>query len=232
MPEEPTGPQDQAQRPLRIGLTGGIASGKSAAAQVFAGLGIPVIDTDEIAREVVEPGTPGLGRVVDAFGPDVLDSDGRLDRKRLRAIVFGDPAARRRLEQILHPGIREVLEARSAAAGGPYQVLVIPLLVESGLRARVDRVLVVDCPEDLQIERVRLRDQASAAEAGAMLAAQTSRAQRLAAADDVIVNDGDLASLERKVRELDSRYRALAAHLPGGNRGHRNIAADAERGSE
>jgi dephospho-CoA kinase len=211
MPEEPTGPQDQAQRPLRIGLTGGIASGKSAAAQVFAGLGIPVIDTDEIAREVVEPGTPGLGRVVDAFGPDVLDSDGRLDRKRLRGVVFKDAVARRRLEQILHPLIRATMNARSAAAGGLYQVLVIPLLVESGLASGVDRVLVVDCTEEAQVGRVMQRDNVGAPEARAILRAQASREQRLALADDVIVNDADLAALERKVRELDDRYRLLAA---------------------
>jgi dephospho-CoA kinase len=196
---------------MRVGLTGGIASGKSAAARVFATLGIPVIDTDEIAREVVQPGTPGLAKVVDAFGADVLDVTGQIDRKRLRATVFGDSAARQRLERILHPLIRATLESRSAVAGGPYQVLVIPLLVESGLHARVDRVLVIDCPEYLQIERLIERDQTSMTAARAILGAQTSRKERLAVADDVIVNDGDLAALERQVRELDSRYRLLAS---------------------
>jgi dephospho-CoA kinase len=198
---------------MRVGLTGGIASGKSAAARVFATLGIPVIDTDEIAREVVLPGTPGLAQVVDAFGTDLLDTTGQLDRKRLRATVFGDSAARQRLEQILHPLIRATLESRSVVAGGPYQVLVIPLLVESGLRARVDRVLVVDCPENLQIERLIQRDQASMTEARAILEAQTTRKERLAVANDVIVNDGDLAALDAQVRKLDSRYRLLATRF-------------------
>ena len=225
MPEAPAPPRDPARVPLRIGLTGGIASGKSAVARVFASLGIPVIDTDELSREVVEPGMPGLERVVEAFGSGVLDAHGRLDRKRLRGIVFGDPAARRRLEAILHPLIREAMQARAAAAGGPYQVLVIPLLVEGGFRSRIDRVLVVDCPEELQIGRLTERDRASAAEARAILAAQASRAQRLTAADDIILNDGDLSGLERKVRELDRRYRSLAA-------GDASIAADAQGGSE
>jgi dephospho-CoA kinase len=193
-----------------VGLTGGIASGKSAVAGVFADLGVPVIDTDAIAREVVEPGTPGLARVVAAFGQEVLGPDGHLDRKRLRSIVFADTDARRRLENILHPLIRAAMEDRSAVAEGPYQVLVIPLLVESGLNTSVDRVLVVDCPEKLQIERVMRRDRASEPEARAILRAQTSRGERLALADDVIVNDSDLGALERKVRELDVRYRELA----------------------
>jgi dephospho-CoA kinase len=211
MPEDAGGPQPQAQRPLRIGLTGGIASGKSAAARVFAGLGVPVIDTDEIAREVVEPGTSGLARVVDAFGPGVLDGTGHLDRKRLRSVVFEDAVARRRLEKILHPLIREAMNAQSVSAGGPYQILVIPLLVESALRSSVDRVLVVDCPENEQIARLMSRDQTGASEARAILTAQASRAQRLALAEDVILNDSDLPALERKVRELDARYRLLAA---------------------
>jgi dephospho-CoA kinase len=177
---------------------------------VFADLGVPVIDTDEIAREVVEPGTPGLARIVDTFGPEVLDSTGGLDRRCLRTIVFKDSAARRRLEQALHPLIRRTMETRSAAAGGPYQVLVIPLLVESGLGSSVDRVLLVDCPDDVQIERVMRRDQTDSAEARAILGAQSSREERLALADDVLVNDADLVALERKVRELDARYRLLA----------------------
>jgi dephospho-CoA kinase len=210
MPETRGGREPAAHQPLRVGLTGGIASGKSAVAGVFADLGVPVIDTDAIAREVVEPGTPGLARVVAAFGQEVLGPDGHLDRKRLRSIVFADTDARRRLENILHPLIRAAMEDRSAVAEGPYQVLVIPLLVESGLNTSVDRVLVVDCPEKLQIERVMRRDRASEPEARAILRAQTSRGERLALADDVIVNDSDLGALERKVRELDVRYRELA----------------------
>lgn len=210
MPEEPVRACDPAHRPLRIGLTGGIASGKSAAARVFADLGVPVIDSDEIARAVVEPGTPALAAVTAAFGANLLDSDGRLNRSKLRAIVFADPVARHRLEEILHPRIRDTMAARSAAAPGPYQVLVIPLLIESGLGSRVDRVLVVDCPEALQMERLRRRDGSSETDARAMLAAQSNRDTRLAVADDVIVNDGDLGALERQVRMLDARYRELA----------------------
>lgn len=210
MPEEPVRACDPANRPLRIGLTGGIASGKSAAARVFADLGVPVIDSDEIARAVVEPGTPALAAVTAAFGANLLDADGRLNRSKLRAIVFADPVARHRLEEILHPRIRDMMEVRSAVAAGPYQVLVIPLLIESGLGSRVDRVLVVDCPEALQMERLRRRDGSSETEARAMLAAQSNRDTRLAVADDVIVNDGDLGALERQVRMLDARYRELA----------------------
>ena len=210
MPEEPVRACDPAHRPLRIGLTGGIASGKSAAARVFADLGVPVIDSDEIARAVVEPGTPALAAVTAAFGANLLDADGRLNRSKLRAIVFADPVARHRLEEILHPRIRDMMEVRSAVAAGPYQVLVIPLLIESGLGSRVDRVLVVDCPEALQMERLRRRDGSSETEARAMLAAQSNRDTRLAVADDVIVNDGDLGALERQVRMLDARYRELA----------------------
>lgn len=199
------------EQPLRIGLTGGIASGKSAAADAFAALGVPVLDADLIAREVVEPGQPGLARLVAEFGDDLLDDRGRLDRRALRTRVFADPAARRRLEALLHPAIWARLEARSAAAGGPYQVLVIPLLVESGAAHTVDRVLVVDCAIETQVQRLRDRDGESEAGARAMLAAQASREDRLAAADDVLVNDGTPQELVQKVTELDRSYRALAA---------------------
>jgi dephospho-CoA kinase len=215
MPER-RGSRENANKPLRIGLTGGIASGKSEVARLFARLGIPVIDTDAIAREVVEPGTPGLARVIEAFGREILQPDGRLDRRRLRGIVFADPATRCRLEAILHPFIRAAMNEQSARARGPYQILVIPLLVESGLRSSVDRVLVVDCAESVQLERLTRRDQASEPEARAILQAQTSRDERLALADDVIVNDSDLGALERAVRALDTRYRQLAgAHARG-----------------
>lgn len=210
MPEG--GPQADGtrRRPLRIGLTGGIASGKSAAASVFRSLGVPVIDTDEIAREVVEPNTPGLAAVVATFGPSVLGADGRLDRRRMRAIVFHNAAERRRLEDILHPRIRVQMNELSAASGGPYQILVIPLLVEAGLKPSVDRVLVVDCPSAVQIERLMRRDGSSEADVRSILAAQASRNERLAQADDVIANDSDVAALASKVRELDARYRKLA----------------------
>lgn len=197
--------------PLRIGLTGGIASGKSAAARLFAARGVPVIDTDQIARDLVEPGQPGLAAVVAEFGEDVLTPEGRLDRAALRGRVFADPQARRRLEAVLHPAIRAELAHRSAAAGGPYQIWVIPLLVEGGRIDQVDRVLVVDCPVEVQHARLRRRDGETEAGARAILAAQAGREERLAAADDVIVNDASIDALEPQVAVLDAKYRVLAA---------------------
>jgi dephospho-CoA kinase len=202
-------------RPLRIGLTGGIASGKTTVAKLFAARGVPILDTDQIARDVAEPGQPALAEVVAAFGQDILGPDGRLDRPRLRARVFADPDSRQRLEAILHPAIRAELARRAEAAGGPYQVWVIPLLVEGGQVDRVDRILVVDCPEAVQLARVQARDGETEDSARAILAAQASRAQRLAAADDVIVNDGEEAGLGPQVAALDARYRALVANRAG-----------------
>lgn len=196
---------------FRVGLTGGIASGKSTVAETFAALGVPVIDSDVIAREVVARGTPGLAAIVARFGPTVLDPHGELDRRALRAQVFADPAARRDLEAITHPEIRARMQALNAAAVGPYVINAIPLLTETGGRRDLDRVLVVDCPEALQIERVMARDRVDEAAARAVIAAQAPRGARLAIADDVIVNDGDLASLEQAVRALHTRYLALAA---------------------
>lgn len=197
--------------PLRVALTGGIASGKSTVADLFAARGVPVIDTDVIAREVVEPGTPALAAVVEAFGPEVLGADGRLDRRRMRERIFGDAAARRRLEGILHPAIRAEMARRSLAAGGPYQVLVIPLLAEGGRRDHVDRVLLVDVPEELQVERLMRRDGVSREQAAASLGAQAGRAARLAIADDVILNTGRADDLDHEVTALDGKYRKLAA---------------------
>jgi dephospho-CoA kinase len=196
--------------PFRVALTGGIASGKTAVANLFATHGVPVIDTDVIAREVVEPGQPALAAVVDAFGTGVLAADGRLDRPRLRERIFGDAEARRRLEAILHPAIRAEMERQSRAAGGSYQVLVIPLLVEGGRRDHIDRVLVVDVPEATQIERLVRRDGVSRDQADAALRAQASRDARLAFADDVIENTGDVAALETRVAKLHGEYLRLA----------------------
>jgi dephospho-CoA kinase len=201
---------------LRIGLTGGIASGKSAAAAVFAELGVPVIDSDVIAREVVAPGSPGLAAISARFGEGVLQEDGQLDRRALRALVFADPTARRELETLTHPLIRERMAAQSAAAGGPYQIHAIPLLVEGGAkRPGIDRVLVIDCPEEIQVERVMARDRVDEASARAVLAAQASRAQRLAAADDIIVNDRGLEALRDAVTILHRRYLDSAAVYAG-----------------
>lgn len=196
---------------LRIGLTGGIASGKSTVAELFARLGATVLDSDRIAREVVEPGQPALAALVAALGSDILSRDGRLDRTGLRRRVFADAATRRRVEGILHPAILAELARQAGAAPGPYQVLVIPLLVEGDRAGLVDRVLVVDCAEERQIERLMSRDGETRDGALRMLAAQASRELRLAAADDVIVNDGPAEGLARPVARLDRKYRALAA---------------------
>ena len=200
------------QRPFRVALTGGIASGKSTVANLFAARGIPVIDTDLIAREVVEPGQPALAEIVETFGPGVLDADGRLDRPHLREKIFADPSARSRLEAILHPAIRRTMERQSlqAATLGPYQVLVIPLLAEGGRSDHVDRVLVVDVPENHQIERLVVRDKVSQDHAAAALRAQATRATRLAIADDVIENTGSIGDLQSQVAVLHERYLELA----------------------
>ena len=195
---------------LRIGLTGGVASGKTTVANLFADAGAVVLDTDVIAREVVEPGEPALAALVEALGDDILGTGGTLDRALLRRRLFGDEALRRRVESILHPAILAKLGRQSADAGGPYQLLVIPLLVESDLAGIVDRVLVVDCPVERQIERLMQRDGETREGASAMLAAQVSRKTRLAAADDVIVNDGTIADLAVRVAALDRKYRDLA----------------------
>lgn len=198
-------------RAFRVGLTGGIASGKSTAAKFFGALGVPILDSDQIAREVVEPGQPPLERLVERFGPTILTSDGHLDRPALREIVFSDPKARADLEALTHPAIGAALEARSAEAGGPYQVLVIPLLVEKNLAAHVDRVLVVDCDEELQVRRLRDRDGATPEQVQAILRAQAPRAVRLKAADDVIQNDADMSAVRDQVAALHPRYLELAA---------------------
>jgi dephospho-CoA kinase len=196
--------------PFRVALTGGIASGKSTVADLFADLGVPVIDTDLIARQVVAPGQPALEEIVARFGPGVLDAEGGLDRRRMRERIFSDPEARRGLEAILHPAIRAEMERQSAAAGGAYQLLVIPLLAEGGRRDHVDRVLLVDVPEELQLERLAGRDRVTAAQARASLEAQATRAQRLEIADDVISNTGPVDELRSKVAALHSNYLALA----------------------
>jgi dephospho-CoA kinase len=199
-----------SNRAFRVGLTGGIASGKSTAAKFFGALGVPIIDTDQVARDVVEPGQPPLERLVERFGPTILTPDGHLDRPALRNIVFSDPKARADLEALTHPAIGAAVEARSAIAGGPYQVLVIPLLVEKSLGSQVDRVLVVDCEEELQIKRLQARDGSTLEQARAILNAQASRTARLKAAHDVIKNDGDMSAVRDQVSELHARYLELA----------------------
>jgi dephospho-CoA kinase len=198
-------------RAFRVGLTGGIASGKSTAAKFFGALGVPILDSDQVARDVVEPGQPPLERLVERFGPKILTADGHLDRPALRDIVFSDPRARADLEALTHPAIGAAMEARSAAAGGPYQILVIPLLVEKNLAAHVDRVLVVDCDEELQMRRLRDRDGSTPEQVQAILRAQAPRAARLKAADDVIHNDTDMSAVRAQVAALHARYLELAA---------------------
>ena len=197
-------------RAYRVGLTGGIASGKSTAAKFFGALGVPILDSDQIARDVVEPGQPPLGQLVERFGPSILTPDGHLDRPALREIVFSDPMARADLEALTHPAIGAAMEARSAEAGGPYQILVIPLLVEKNLSAHVDRVLVVDCEEQLQLKRLRAREGSTLEQARAILNAQVPRAARLKAADDVIHNDTDMNAVREQVAALHARYLDLA----------------------
>lgn len=196
---------------LRIGLTGGIASGKSTAANLFAARGATVIDTDRIARDVVEPGMPALAALVNALGGGILDGEGRLDRAALRRRIFGDAATRRTVESILHPAILAGLDREAERASGPYLVLVIPLLVDGRHEALVDRVLVVDCSEETQIRRLMERDGETRAGALRALEAQISRERRLAAADDVIANDGPAGELEAEVAALDRKYREMAS---------------------
>lgn len=196
---------------LIIGLTGGIGSGKSTVAEYIAQLGVPVIDSDRISRELVVPGSPALGEIAAAFGPEMILEDGTLDRSRLRRQVFADPQQRRRLEAILHPRIYAEMRRRIQALDTPYCVLVIPLLLETGATAMVDRVLVVDAPESLQRQRVKRRGGMEDETLEAVLRTQLGRAERLRGASDIIVNDGDLTHLQRQVSALHSRYLALAA---------------------
>jgi dephospho-CoA kinase len=201
-------------RPPRVGLTGGIASGKSTVSQLFEALGVPVLDADIIAREVIAPGTMLLRTLFERFGPGIRADDGSLDRGALRRLVFSDAGRRRELESLLHPAIRARTEQLAALAPGAYQVHVVPLLFETQGQARYDRVLVVDCPENLQLTRLLARDGMSETEARAMLSSQTSRAVRLASADDVILNDGALEALAPRVADLHARYLALKAAAP------------------
>ena len=193
-----------------VGLTGGIGSGKSVVADAFASLGVDVTDTDRIAHALTAPGQPGHTAVLAAFGPAYAGADGTLDRARLRQHVFGDETARARLEAILHPLIREAARREIAAWTSPYGLLVVPLLFERGNPSGVDRVLVVDCPEDEQVRRVSARSGLTAGEVGAIMATQLPRATRLARADDVLDNAGPPSAIWPQVVELDRRYREPA----------------------
>lgn len=195
-----------------VGLTGGIGSGKSAAADCFAAHGISVVDTDAIAHELTAADGAAMPALRAEFGWEVAAADGALDRSRMRRLAFADPAVRWRLEGILHPMIRELAGERCRQAVSSYVILAVPLLVESGTyRQRCDRVVVVDCPESLQISRVMARNGLGETEVCAILATQASRDQRLAAADDVLANDGDLATLRVQIADLHQRYLGQAA---------------------
>ena len=197
--------------PYCIGLTGGIGSGKSAAAAIFRELGAAVVDTDEIARDLTAPAGAAIAAIRDRFGADYIAGDGSLDRSKMRRLVFSDSELRKQLEEILHPLIRETSRLRIAAAIQPYVLIVVPLLLETGAyRDLIDRVLVVDCDEDQQVARAMKRSGLAAEEVRAILAAQLPRNERLAHADDVLRNDGDIASLRRQVENLHAKYLVLA----------------------
>ncbi|OGA07941.1 MAG: dephospho-CoA kinase [Betaproteobacteria bacterium RIFCSPLOWO2_02_FULL_65_20] len=198
-----------------VSLTGGIGSGKSAVAALFARRGITVVDTDAIAHELTSPGGGAMEAILESFGSDFITPEGALDRARMRALVFRDPQSKRRLERILHPRIRAESAVRIAAASSPYVILVVPLLVEAGVdRARYQRVMVVDCDEDVQIERVMRRSHLPDDEVRRIMASQVGRQERREAADDVVDNSEGLDDLEPQVEALHRRYLALAREHP------------------
>ncbi len=201
---------DSVSPRLVVGLTGGIGSGKSTVAARLGALGAGILDSDLLSRELTRPGSPVLKRITEAFGASVLGPDGALDRARMRERVFRDPVARVRLESILHPPIKDLMLERLARLETPYAVLVVPLLFETGQQTLVDRVLVIDLPEPLQIERVARRSGLSEEEIRRIIASQSSRDERVARADDLIDNSGDLGQLESQIRGLHDRYLALA----------------------
>lgn len=199
---------------LAIGLTGGIGCGKTTVADLFAARGATVIDTDQIAHALTTPQGAAMPTLLAEFGPDYATPEGAMDRAKMRALVFADPGARTRLEAILHPRIRDATAAAALLATGPYTIFVVPLLIESGTwRARVARVLAIDCPEEVQVARVMARNHLSEAQVRAIMAAQVTRAQRLAAADDVVVNDAGIDALLPQVERLHGFYLDLAAKL-------------------
>jgi dephospho-CoA kinase len=195
---------------LRIGLTGGIGAGKTEAANLFSDLGVPVIDADRIARELVKPGTPAYEEVVATFGKDIVSADGSLDRKQLRDLVFHDSKQRKRLEAILHPQVRQAIVREVQALSSSYCVIVVPLLIESGMQDLVDRVLVVSAPRDTRARRVMRRDAIGADQAQSIMDAQADDALRLGEANDVLNNTGNLEELRQSILDLHHRYERLA----------------------
>jgi len=213
MDQQPT--KTAGGRPrLTVGLTGGIGCGKSTVADLFAGLGASIVDTDLIAHGLTAAGGAAMPELLDAFGPGCADGSGAMDRARMRTLVFGDAAAKARLEAILHPRIRSATVAAAAAATGPYVMLVVPLLIEAGhWRERVQRVLVIDCPETLQIARVMARNNMSQVQVEAIMASQVTRAVRRAAADEIIVNDAGRAALLPQIAALHEKYLEIAERM-------------------
>ncbi len=196
-----------------IGVTGGIGSGKTTVANLFSALGVPVIDAGDLARQVVVPGQPAYEEILQHFGPTVLTKSGELDRRRLRERVFSDPAKRAGLEAIVHPRVYAEMKHQLDRLETPYAVVVVPLLIESGGRELVDRVLVVDSPEELQVERTNRRDGTTCAAIEKIMAAQLNRSSRLSAADDVIENDGSVEALEQEVSRLHRQYLTEATRI-------------------
>lgn len=196
---------------LVVGLTGGIGSGKTAASEQFAALGVPVIDADQLSRELTEPGSTALQQIVGHFGSDILTAEGRLDRAALRERIFSSSTARKALEEILHPAIRREMERRLKILQAPYAVLAIPLLIEANQQDLVDRILLIDAPEALQRQRVLARDKISTEQLDNILANQTSREQRQAEADDIIVNDRSLADLRDAIFRIHQTYLGMSS---------------------
>ena len=197
---------------LIIGLTGGIGSGKTAAADLFAALGVPVIDTDIIARELVKPGSPAYKQIIARFGEAVLQTDGNLDRQKLRQIIFDASEQREQLEAILHPLIREQVQQQIASLSSPYCIVVVPLLIEKQQHYDfLDRVLVIDVPVEMQVQRSSSRDESSIEEIRKIISAQCDKDTRLAAADDLIDNSGSLEQLKSSISQLHQKYLALAS---------------------
>jgi dephospho-CoA kinase len=197
-------------RPFTVALTGGIASGKTLVSDAFARLGVPVIDMDVIAHQIVEPGQPALRAIKDIFGPTIIDHDGRLKREEVRALIFSDPVARKNLESILHPRIRQTASKAIAKVTHPYCILVIPLLAESGAYPNVDRILVVDVEPETQIARLMARDNSSREQAEQILSAQAERQQRLKIADDILENSDSPDKARAMVSRLNLKYLKLA----------------------
>lgn len=196
---------------LKIGLTGGIASGKSTVCNIFAELGIPVIDADAISHQLVKKGKPALIYIKEIFGDEVFNKNGELDRNQMRNIIFNDQKSRKQLETILHPLIYNEIEKQISKLTNPYCIICIPLLLETRSENKVDRILVIDIPEYIQVKRAVLRDNCNIPDIQKIMSAQVSRKERLKAADDIIVNDGDMIDLRNKIHELNDKYTRLSA---------------------